>query len=72
MRALKVIGDFFFDLIIGDDPKIAIAVVLSVAVAAGLLLATGVPASTVVVVGAAVVVVAFTVVLLVDTRSAGR
>jgi hypothetical protein len=72
MRVLKVIGDFFFDLIIGDDPKIAVAVVLSLAVAAGLLLATGVQAATVVVVGAAVVVAAFTVVLLVDTRSAGR
>jgi hypothetical protein len=72
MRVLKVLGDFFFDLIIGDDPKIAAAVLVSLGIATVLLLATALPASLVVVIGAVVVVAAFTVVLAIDTRSAGQ
>jgi hypothetical protein len=72
MRVVKVLGDFFFDLIIGDDPKIAVAVAVSLLVAAVVLLATAVPGSVVVVAGAVIVVLAFTVVLVVDTRTPGR
>jgi hypothetical protein len=72
MRVLKVLGDFFFELIIGDDPKIAVAVLVSLAVALVLLLATAVPASVVVVAGALLYVAAFTVVLAIDTRSAAK
>lgn len=71
MRVLKVLGDFLFELIIGDDPKIAVAVLVCLAVAAVVLLATAVPTSLVVVAGAVLVVTAFTVVLAIDTRSAG-
>ncbi len=72
MRVLKVLWDFFFELVIGDDPKIAVAVLVSLAVAAVLLLATAVPESVVVVAGAVLVVAAFTVVLAVDVRRADR
>jgi hypothetical protein len=72
MRVLKVLWDFFFELVIGDDPKIALAVLVSLAVAAVLLLATAVPESVVVVAGAVLVVAAFTFVLAVDVRRADR
>jgi hypothetical protein len=72
MRVLKVLWDFFLDLVIGDDPKIAVAVLLSLLIAAVLLLATAVPASVVVVAGAVLVVASFTLVLAVDVRQADR
>ena len=67
MNALRAVGEFFFDLIIGDDPKIAAAVVLALAVAL-LALAAGASATVVTVVGAVAVLAAFTVSLLLDTR----
>ncbi len=67
MNAVRAVGDFFFDLIIGDDPKIAGAVVVALALAL-LLLAAGASATVVTVVGAVAVVAAFTVSLLLDVR----
>lgn len=72
MRALVVLRNFVIDLVIGDDPKIAVAVVVSLALAASLMVAGVVSASAVAVVGAAAVVVAFTVSLIVDTRQPGQ
>ena len=57
MRALRTVWDVFVDLVVGDDPKIAVAVVVALLLA-GLALALGAPA----------VVVAFTVSMWLDTR----
>ena len=67
MNALRAVWDVLVDLIIGDDPKIAVAVVVSLLIA-GLALALGASDSVVTVGGAVVVVVAFTVSMFVDTR----
>jgi hypothetical protein len=67
MNALRAVWDVLVDLIVGDDPKIAVAVVVSLLIA-GLALALGASATVVTIGGAAVVVVAFTVSVFVDTR----
>jgi hypothetical protein len=72
MRILKAGWTVLVDLVIGDDPKIALAVLLALAAAAGLLL-SGVDATIVTVGGAVLVAAAFGVSLLVDVRrSLGR
>lgn len=72
MSGLKTVWGVLVDLVVGDDPKIAVAVLLALAVAAGLLLA-GVDVSIVTAGGAVLVAVAFSISLLVDTRrSVGR
>ncbi|MBA2697489.1 MAG: hypothetical protein H0U61_01805 [Nocardioidaceae bacterium] len=68
MRPIRLLGQFLVDLIIGDDPKIAVAVVVAVGLAALLLIAGGASASVVTVVGALLVVSAFSVSLFLDTR----
>jgi hypothetical protein len=68
MRPIRLLGQFLVDLIIGDDPKIAVAVVVAVGLAALLLIAGGASASVVTVVGALLVVAAFSVSLFLDTR----
>ena len=67
MNALRAVWEVLVDLIVGDDPKIAVAVVVSLLIA-GLALALGASATVVTVGGAVVVVVAFTVSMFVDTR----
>jgi hypothetical protein len=67
VNALRAVWDVLVDLIVGDDPKIAVAVVVSLLIA-GLALALGASATVVTIGGAAVVVVAFTVSMFVDTR----
>lgn len=69
MRALIVVWRFLVDLIIGDDPKIAFAVLAALGATLAVLLAEVVPVSAVPAVGAALIVAAFTVSLIVDTRS---
>jgi hypothetical protein len=68
VRPLRVLGQFFVDLVVGDDPKIALAVVAAVGLAAMLLVVGGAPASVVTVVGAVLVVAGFSVSLFLDTR----
>jgi hypothetical protein len=68
MTVLGVVWDFFLDFVIGDDPKIAAAVVGSLVVAGVLLVTGAVGASAALVVGAVLVVVSFTVTLVVDVR----
>jgi hypothetical protein len=68
MRALKAFGRFWYDFIIGDDWKIAAAVVAALLVAgaawaAGLLTATALP-----VVGALLLFVLFAISVIVDVR----
>lgn len=68
MRPLRVLGQFFVDLVVGDDPKIALAVVAAVGLAAMLLVVVGAPGSVVTLVGAVLVVAGFSVSLFLDTR----
>ncbi len=71
MRALEVSWHFLVDLVVGDDPKVAVAVVLALVVA-GVLLLLGAGPTVVTGVGALAIIVAFTVSLLLDVRkSAG-
>jgi hypothetical protein len=68
VTALRVIWTFLVDLIVGDDPKIAVAVV-TVLVAVGALFVAGVlSAAAVPVIGAVLLVAAFTVSLLFEAR----
>jgi hypothetical protein len=67
VNALRAVWDVLVDLIVGDDPKIALAVVVSLFVA-GIALALGASATLVTVGGAVVVFAAFTVTMWRDTR----
>ena len=67
MKALRTVWDVLVDLVVGDDPKIAVAVVVALLLS-GLSLALGASAVVVTVGGAAAVVVAFTVSMWLDTR----
>ena len=68
MRFLKGFGQFWYDFVIGDDWKIAVAVVLALAVGLVLLLA-GAATGAVAVVTGVLLLVAFTAALLIDIRS---
>jgi hypothetical protein len=68
VRFLKSFGQFWYDFIIGDDWKIAAAVVLAL-VATGLLMATHTLSDVAVaVLGGVAVVVAFSISLAIDVR----
>jgi len=68
VRYVRAFGRFWYDFVIGDDPKIAIAVVAALAATALLLVTGAVPVGWVTVVGGALVVAAFTASLLIDVR----
>lgn len=68
MRFLIAFGRFWYDLIIGDDPKIASAVVLALAVTA-ILLFLGLPESVVTITGGVLVLAFFTAALIIDLPS---
>lgn len=68
MRLLSEFGKFWYDLIIGDDWKIAASVVIALALSALLLTQTGTPDQVVAVVGGTLVVVGFCVSLILDLR----
>ena len=72
MSVLRVLWDFLLDLVIGDDPKIAVAAVVSLALSAVLLVTGALNGPAVVVVGAVIVVAAFTTSVLVDSRPPAR
>jgi hypothetical protein len=68
MKFLKAFGQFWYDFIIGDDPKIAVAVVIALAVLVGAL-SIGLFGDTgLVLLGGVLIVAAFAVSLLIDTR----
>jgi hypothetical protein len=68
VRFLKAFGRFWYDFIIGDDWKIAAAVVTALAIEL-VLLATGVFSDTALtLIGAALVMIAFAVSLAIDVR----
>jgi hypothetical protein len=68
MNFLKAFGQFWYDFIVGDDPKIAVAVVIALAVLVGAL-SIGLFGDTgLVLLGGVLIVAAFAVSLLIDTR----
>jgi hypothetical protein len=68
VRFLSEFGKFWYDLIVGDDWKIAASVVIALALSALLLTRTGTPDQVVAVVGGAMVMVGFCVSLILDVR----
>jgi hypothetical protein len=71
VRFGKAFGRFWYEFIVGDDWKIAVAVVLSLAITLGLYLA-GLAERAVTVIGAALVLASFSLVLAIDLRSDRR
>ena len=71
MTILRGIGRFVYDFIIGDDWKIA-AAVLSALLAGVLLLVAGVPPTATALVTAGLVATAFTTALIIDVRRTAR
>ncbi len=68
MKLLKAFGDFWYDFIIGDDWKIAVAVVLALAVTLVVLLAGAFSDKVVAILGSALVVAFFSISLVIDVR----
>lgn len=67
VRFLKAFGQFWYDFIIGDDWKIAVSVVLALAITLGLY-KVGLDEHVVTVVGGILVLAAFCVALAIDIR----
>lgn len=68
MKFLKSFGQFWYDFIIGDDWKIAVAVVIAVGLLVAALRAHLFGDTGLTVLGGVLVVVAFSVTLVIDTR----
>lgn len=69
MRVLREFGRFWYDLIVGDDWKVAVSVVIALSLSALLLTQTRASDQVVAVVGGALVVAGFCVSLILDVRS---
>ncbi|HEX4721935.1 MAG TPA: hypothetical protein VH333_05430 [Pseudonocardiaceae bacterium] len=68
MRFVRAFGRFWYEFIVGDDPKIAIAVVVALAVLVGAL-SVGLFGDTgLALLGGVLIVAAFAITLLIDTR----
>ena len=72
MRFIKSFGQFWYDFIIGDDWKIAAAVVTALAAVFVLMKADVLGDAALTLVGAAAVIMAFTVSLAIDVRPKSR
>ena len=68
MRILTDFGKFWYELLVGDDWKIAVSVVVALTLAALLLTHTGATDHVVAVVGGTLVVTGFCVSLILDVR----
>jgi len=68
MKFLKSFGQFWYDFIIGDDWKIAVAVVLGLTVLLGVMKADVLGDHALAVVGGIVLVVFFAISLAIDVR----
>jgi hypothetical protein len=68
VKYVKAFGQFWYDFVIGDDPKIAVAVVIALAVLVGALSIGVFGDAGLAVLGGVLIVAAFSVSLLVDTR----
>ena len=67
MRLLRGVGRFAYDFVIGDDWKIAVAVVTALLIGV-LLLVVGLPPAVTALVTAGLLGTAFTVAMVVDVR----
>ena len=72
MKFLKSFGQFWYDFIIGDDWKIAVAVVLALAMLLAAVKAKLLGDTGLTLLGGAFVVVAFAITLVIDTRFKSR
>jgi len=72
MKFLKAFGEFWYDFIIGDDWKIAVGVVVALALLLAALKAKLFGDTGLTILGGVLVVVAFTITLTIDTRSKSR
>jgi hypothetical protein len=68
VKYLKAFGQFWYDFIIGDDWKIAVAVVTSLAVLTTAMLSGAFSDTTLTLTGGALVLIAFTISLTLDVR----
>lgn len=71
MRLLKSFGSFWYDLIIGDDWKVAVAVVIALTLTALLPSITSLSDPVVAVIGGTAVVIGFALSLYLDVRRTG-
>jgi len=68
VKYLKAFGRFWYEFIVGDDPKIAIAVVIALALTAGALAVSLFGDTGLVLLGGVLIVGAFAISLVIDTR----
>jgi hypothetical protein len=68
MRILRELGRFWYELLVGDDWKIAVAVVAALALTAVVLTQTGASDHAVAVIGAVLVIAAFSLSVVLDVR----
>ena len=68
MKYVKAFGQFWYDFVIGDDPKIAVAVLIALAILVAALSIGLFGDAGLAVLGGVLIVAAFAVSLLVDTR----
>lgn len=71
IKFLKAFGQFWYEFIIGDDWKIAVSVVIALAVTVGVYFA-GLPEQAVTVIGGVLVLAAFTTGLAIDVRGSAK
>ena len=72
MKFLKAFGEFWYDFIIGDDWKIAVAVVITLAVMVAAMLSGALSDTALTLIGGALVIVAFSISLAIDVRPKRR
>ena len=72
MKFLKAFGQFWYDFIIGDDWKIAVAVVLSLGVLFGAMATDLLGDTGLTLLGGAAIVIAFAISLAIDVRPKRR
>jgi hypothetical protein len=68
VKFLKAFGQFWYDFIIGDDWKIAVAVVISLAILVTVLLTGALGDTAITLIGGALILAAFTISLAIDVR----
>lgn len=68
MKFLKSFGQFWYDFIIGDDWKIAVAVVITLAIMVAVMLSGALGDTALTLIGGALVLVAFSISLAIDVR----
>lgn len=69
MRFLRAFGQFWYEFIVGDDWKIAAAVVVALTATAALLLVAPLPSAVVMPLGALLVAACFTAALFIDVSA---